>query len=512
MMNASSEYEDLDLASFAGPFCSAASSTEVCIVESDPLALPDDRLRLWELREKIFVHDELGRVQMRVPQFSRYLFELFKPVTVAGKLFVYDNTSGLYRLNVHYVEAEIQRQVDAIGYSGPVFSLKRDLLSRVEDFRVREESPFDQVMGIPVLDCVVELREDGGVDLIPYGPSLFVRSRAATKYVGCPAEFPEGEKFFREISCNDPDWVRDVFRVIGYCLLAGNPSQKFFVFHGSGGNGKGVLIEWVMRVLGDLAGRVSPRELFVSNAAQRETGLAAHMHRRLVVVSEAGGGVLNDDLVKRVTGDGAVSLNAIYAGEAEYRVNATMVMVTNSLPVFSSGGKGMMRREVCVPFDLDVAPDAQDDGLLDRLSTPEGNRWLLGRMIAGALEYVGCAQKPGFWRSFCPRILRDSQTVLGQQDSLGEFVRVCLVREEGARTPGQAVFAHWYAWEFGDEQAVHEERGGRGLRRNVRAADLYAGLRVRGIDVRRRMRVCGKMESNVVMDWRFVGEGEVVAD
>ena len=221
--------------------------------------------------------------------------------------------------------------------------------------------------------------------------------------------------------------------------------------------------------------------------------------------------MLNDDLMKRITGDTAVSLNAIYAGEAEYRVNATMVMVTNSLPVFSSGGKGMMRREVCVPFDLDLPPDAQDDRLLDRLSTPEGNRWLLEKMIAGAQEYVGCVQKPGFWRSFCSRILRDSQTVLGQQDSLGEFVRVCLVPEEGARIPGREVFARWYAWEFGDEQVVHEERGGQGLRRNVRAADLYAGLRVRGIDVRRRMRVCGKMESNVVMDRRFVDEEKDVA-
>ncbi|MDE2524755.1 MAG: hypothetical protein O0X96_06475, partial [Methanocorpusculum sp.] len=64
-------------------------------------------------------------------------------------------------------------------------------------------------------------------------------------------------------------------------------------------------------------------------------------------------------------------------------------------------------------------------------------------------------------------------------------------------------FARWYAWEFGDEQEVHEARGGKGLRRNVSAAELYAGLRMRGVEVRKRMRVGRKLETNVLMDWRL---------
>ncbi|MDU9376185.1 hypothetical protein McpSp1_07780 [Methanocorpusculaceae archaeon Sp1] len=505
-MNINSEYQDVDLASFAGPICPAESSAEVCIVESDPLALPKNTLRLGELRADIFYADDLGRCRVRSLSFSQYLCELFRPVTVGGKLFVYDAETGLYAENARTVESEIQRLVDASGYTGPVRDMKSDLLSRVTDFRVRSVSPFDQVMGIPAADCVVEFGEDGCVSKVPYGPSLFVRSRAATSFADAPASFPEGEKFFAEISCGDPDWVRDVFKIIGYCLLLGNPSQKFFVFHGSGGNGKGVLIEWVMRVLGELAGRVSARELFVNSSSQRETSLASHVHRRLLVVSEAGGGVLNDDLVKRLTGDANVVLNAIYRGEAEYRVNGTLVFVTNSLPMFSTGGRGMMRREVCVPFDLDVPVEMQDEGLLERLATPEGNRWLFAKLVAGAQEYVDAESKAGFWASLCSRITGDSRTVIAGQDSLGEFVRVCLVPEEGARTPGRVVFERWYSWEFGDEQGMHESRGGRGLRRNVSASELYSGLRLRGVEVQRRMRVSGRLESNVLVGWRLRDE------
>ncbi|MCZ0861251.1 hypothetical protein O0S10_08470 [Methanocorpusculum sp. MG] len=493
----------MDLASYAGSFSAETTTTEICVLEENPFALPDNRLRLEMLRAEILYYDEAGLPKVKIPAFSAYLVELFKPVTVSGVLWVYDRKTGLYKQNDHYVEAEIQRVLDAMLYRGPVVSLKKDLVSRLTDYRVVEESPFDLVAGIPALDCVVEPGPDGGVSLIPYGPSLFVRVRAATRFADAPESFPEGERFFREISCDDPEWVRDVFRVLGYCLLRGNPSQKFFVLHGSGGNGKGVLIEWVMRAVGQLAGRVAPRELFCGNRAERETTLAGNAHRRLLVVSEAGGGVLNDDLLKRVTGDAAVMLNAIYAGEREYVMCGTLVFVTNSLPVFSSGGKGMMRREVCIPFDLDVAPDAQDEELLERLATPEGNRWLLSKMVAGALEYVRAESKSAFWGSLCARIRGDSREVLAGQDSLGEFVRVCLVREEGARTPGREVFARWYAWEFGDEQEVHEARGGRGLRRNVSAAELYAGLRMRGVEVRKRMRVGRKLETNVLMDWRL---------
>ena len=500
------EYAEMDLASYAGPITSPGSSTEICVVAEDPLAKKDERLRLGELREAIFYTDEFGRKQVTVPAFSAYLTMLFCPVTVSGVLWVYDRETGLYRKNDHVVEAEIQKLLDEALYRGPVVALKKDLLSRLTDARVWEESPFDQVAGIPALDCVVEPQPDGEVIPVPYGPNLFVRCRAATPYSNAPACFPEGEQFFREISCNDPAWERDVFRILGYCLLMGNPSQKFFVFHGTGGNGKGVLMEWVLQAIGQLGGRVASRELFSGNLAGRETTLAAHAHRRLLVASEAGGGVLNDELLKRLTGDAVVTLNAIYAGEREYRMNGTLVFVTNAPPVFSSGGKGMLRREMCVPFDLDVPPDAQDEGLPERLATPEGNRWLLGKMIAGALEYVRTADKPQFWRSFCPRITGDSRKVLAGQDSLGEFVRTCLVPEKGARTPGREVVARWYAWEFGDEQEMHESRGGRGLRRNVNAAELYAGLRMRGIDVRKRMRVDGKPETNVLMDWRLADE------
>ena len=41
---------------------------------------------------------------------------------------------------------------------------------------------------------------------------------------------------------------------------------------------------------------------------------SAHAHRRLLVVSEEDVGVLNDELLKRLTGDSVVPLNAICTG------------------------------------------------------------------------------------------------------------------------------------------------------------------------------------------------------
>lgn len=42
---------------------------------------------------------------------------------------------------------------------------------------------------------------------------------------------------------------------------SGKPVAEYFMFHGTGGNGKSVLMEWVLRMPDQLATRVSSRGL-----------------------------------------------------------------------------------------------------------------------------------------------------------------------------------------------------------------------------------------------------------
>ena len=484
---------------------------EVCVVDDPEERLKPEKYRL-ELaghRDEIFYPDELGRTMVRLAPFLHYLEARFKPVTYQGKLYIYDIPTGLYHLHRGEIGSAIEHVFDEQGYPGPIRHMKRELLERMADRKIACENPFDKVEGIPVQNCVLEIAKDGTLTREQYMPSHFIRCRAAAPFLFEQTGFSEGERFFREISCNDPEWVRDLFRILGYCLLPGNPAQKYFVFHGVGGNGKSVLMEWVLRTIDGLGARISARELFSGNVAQRETSLANNLHRRLLVASEAGpgAGTLNEDLLKRLTGDAAVSLNAIYRGEEVHTVNACLIFLANLPPAMQAGGKAMQRRQVCVPFDLDVPVAQQDPGRIDRLATPEGNQWLLARMVEGAQEYVREGCSGAFWDGFCARIRDDSRSVFAMQDSVSAFVENALVRDGTARTPGSEVFSRWYSWEYGDDQHLFEEKGGRGLHSRVPSKKFYAELRSAGVLMARRMRVNGRVMSNVLMGWRLRTDG-----
>lgn len=485
---------------------------EVRVVDTEEETLKPYRftLELAQFRDQIFYLDEAGGTRILLVPLVRYLETRFKPVTWKEKLYVYDIPTGLYREHHGEIGSAVEEICDAQGYPKPLRYLKRELVDRMKDRKVAREDPFDKICGIPVQNCILEFSADGSITREQYQPCHYVRCRALAPYLEDPPEFAEGEKFLREISCDDPAWVRDLFRILGYCLLPGNRAQKYFVFHGIGGNGKSVLMEWVLRTLDQLAARISSRELFSGNTAQRETSIANNIHRRLLVASEAGGagtGKLNDDLMKRLTGDAAVSLNTIYRGEEMHEVNACLILLANVPPPMQNGGKAMQRRQVCVPFDLDLPPEAQDPGLPDRLMTPEGNRWLLAQMIRGAQECIREECSGEFWESFCPRIRNDSRDVFAVQDAVADFVVHELVMDETARTPGAAAFSRWYSREFGDDQELFEERGGRGLRVPVTAAKFYAELRAHGVEMRKKMRVNNRVMSNVLIGWRLRAGG-----
>lgn len=478
---------------------------EPILVEDDPLALPDYRLELYNHRNAIFYPDDYGRIQIKISAFAAYLSVLFKPVTYKGRLYIYNIRTGLYLEHTGEIPAEIQRICDESGYGGKVIPLKNELLSRMEDRMVLTKSPFDKVSGVPLKNCVLQIEEHGELIKIPYGPHLFVTCRAETEFhdnTPIP-DFPEGEKFFAKISMGDAAWTNDLMKILGYAFLLGNPAQKYFVLYGTGGNGKGVLIEWILRAMGDLCARVSSREFLATNMSQRETSIAKNLHKRVIIASELGGGRLNDDLLKRLTGDASVSLNVIYRGEDEYCVHATPILVTNLLPSFDSGGSAMLRRQIAVPFKLQVPVHEQDPNLLERLSTPEGNRWLLAKIIAGAVLYMKTARKAEFWDTLSPDIQAGTSESFAVQDPVGAFVKSELVYEEGARTPGRVVFERWYEQECGDVQRLHEKSGGRGILRNVDVKKFYDGLRANGVEIKKRMRISKVMECNVLMNQRL---------
>lgn len=365
------------------------------------------------------------------------------------------------------------------------------------------------------LDTADLLAFDNGV-LPPSGefrehrPGDYITTCIPTPYIPAAAEsnFPPGEKFFEEISCGDPAWVESMFTLLGYCLLRGNRDQVFFVFKGSGANGKSALTSWIEKAFGNVVGHVLPRELQTNNRDQRQTTLANTVSRcRFILVDEKGGGTMDDDAVKPIVDGGHVALNKIQTGAAVYPVVGTLIMITNNLPKFSEGGIPMKRRQIAIPFDMDLPVSRQDPLLLNKLATPEGNAWLVAKVVTRMLSFLPTGER--IRDHLCPRMEQFTDEAIFEQDDIARFIRENLVRDPEVKTPGADVFERYYREKYGDELELAERLNIRGLStlRGNEAGEFYAGLKAHGIQMSPRCRR-GKADGggyarNVVIGWRL---------
>lgn len=350
-----------------------------------------------------------------------------------------------------------------------------------------------------------------------HDPGDHITAVIPTPYVPDAADFPRGEEFLHQISCNDPAWVESLFLILGYCLLWGNPEQVFFVFMGFGANGKGVLLTWLDRALGGAVATVNGQELRANNRDQRQTSLAEAISRRRIIISrEAGSEVLDDEMIKQITGEERVSLKKIRTGTEEYRVAATLIMVTNHLPIFANGGKSMQRREIAVPFEYDLPVSRQDPDLINKLATPEGNAWLVSRIVSAMLQHRKRAGG-GIRESLCPRMLEFSHGAVLEQDETQRFILENLTHEAGAKTPGREVYACWYEWKYGEVQEFADLRSKDGFaglvsKNPIEANTLYTALKAHGIPITPKGRYGTGTARNMLIGWRLRTDKDGVAE
>jgi hypothetical protein len=109
-----------------------------------------------------------------------------------------------------------------------------------------------------------------------------------TKTTACGARggCPEFLRFMRRITGGDVELVAYLQRVFGYGLTGLTREHALFFAHGTGANGKSVLLATVTGVLGDYH-RTAPIETFVASTGERHpTDLAGLRGARLVTATE----------------------------------------------------------------------------------------------------------------------------------------------------------------------------------------------------------------------------------
>ncbi|MFI1287428.1 phage/plasmid primase, P4 family [Streptomyces sp. NPDC020792] len=202
------------------------------------------------------------------------------------------------------------------------------------------------------------------------------------------ATCPMWDKFLAGVM-PDPDRRAYLARVVGYSLTACTGEQVMFIHHGEGQNGKGVFMRVVMALLGDYAQAVPASTLMAKHGdGGIPNDIARMVGKRLLSTSETGrtaegrGKPLDEELVKRLTGEDPVSARFLNAEFFEFKPVGKIHLATNHLPDVS-GSHSMARRLQDIGWDVIVPPAKRIQGLAEKI---------LAREAAGVLNWAirGC--------------------------------------------------------------------------------------------------------------------------
>lgn len=281
------------------------------------------------------------------------------------------------------------------------------------------------------------------------------------------------KQFLKEVFKDRQELIDYLQRLIGYSLTGMTTEQIFAIFHGSGANGKSTLLDVLLEVFADYM-TTTPFSTF---AVQRNQGIRndlADLHNvRLVATSESSEGQrLNEELVKRATGDASIKSRFLFKEFFTYKRKFKIIMSVNHLPKIRGTDHAIWRRVRCIPFDAVFEGENCDLNLKEKLlaEAPGILAWaVLGSMLWHDMG-LGC---PDAVKAATSQYKED-------EDTLGCFLKECCDLDPMHTQPARPMYLSFKEYCGGktiSEKAFSKNMEARGYtKRRPKTGVLWSGL------------------------------------
>ncbi|WP_329295531.1 DNA primase family protein [Streptomyces sp. NBC_01455] len=222
-------------------------------------------------------------------------------------------------------------------------------------------------------------------------PLTDMHSRATT--VG-PQKMPipRWDSFLRDTFGGDEkglETTRFLHLLLGYSVTGDVGAQVLPFLYGSGANGKSVLLDVMMQVLGDYANAAPPGFLMEKGKFTEHSTELTELHgRRIVVCSELKpNDKFNEARVKLLTGGDAITARRMRQNFFTFTPTHKLWLLGNHRPEVGTGGYAFWRRMRLIPFERKVPDERKIDNLAAELVRDEGPG-ILQWLIEGAQLYL----------------------------------------------------------------------------------------------------------------------------
>ena len=343
--------------------------------------------------------------------------------------------------------------------------------------------PVDAFDGNPWL-----LNTPGGVvdlktgTLQPNDPShLFTKQTAVAPRV---TETPKWHTFLKEATGGDGALEAYLQRLVGYCLTGSTREHVLAFLYGSGGNGKGVFLNTIVRALGSYASVAAMDTFTASRNDKHPTDLAALAGSRLVTAQETQEGRSWDEAkVKSISGGDPVSARFMRQDFFTYIPQFKLLFAGNHKPRLHNVDAAMKRRFHLVPFT--ARPKVVNRNLSDDLVAE----------LPGVLQWAveGCLMWQAEGLNPPASVRAATEDYFLDEDAQGRWM---LERADPSPevTAAKDLYADWCAWcsENGEEpgslRTFNSQLRGRGIAEGRTAS-------ARGFNLALRRRVTEEFRS-----------------
>jgi P4 family phage/plasmid primase-like protien len=320
---------------------------------------------------------------------------------------------------------------------GQVASLLKASRS-VNDDRLRfVETP------LPVINCLngeLWIAADGSVKLRKHKAASYLRHCLNVDYdpsAKCPQYDKAIKEIFSRAQPTSKGMVRHWNEVVGYMIQHRREIGAVIILKGGGSNGKTVLMQTALKLLGD--NLISAQRI---ESLENQFALGNLMGKLLLLDDDVKAGIrLPDGQLKKISEAKTVTGEHKHGPQFNFTIRSLPVLLCNNVPSLADMSHGMRRRLMVIPFDRTFTEKEKDDELFPSIWKSEMSG-VLNRAIKGLQRVLrrGMRFKP-------PKAVRAAaETWLAEANPLPAFVQECCAREPSASYLLAGFYAAYVEW------------------------------------------------------------------
>lgn len=320
-----------------------------------------------ENEEKFFRKEDNKQPKFHHDEFAEYIMSKFHVVNINNRLHIYND--GIYLDDERLIKRVMVTQIPKLRrvQQSEVLEYLRTMAPEKE-----EETPYL----IPLKNGVYDIKNE---QLLPHTPNLIFTSRFNVNYdIEAKSEIVTEALF--TIGNEDSEVVEMFTQIFGYLLFKQNFLGKSFLFVGSGGNGKSLLLRMMQALVGN------ENTSSVSLQALTEQFNVSSLHHKLLNAGDDIPLKSVDDasnFKKLSTGEPVL---AAFKGQDVFAFSnyAKLVFSANGIPRWYENSNGVFDRLIIVPFNARIRGTSKEDPHLpEKVTTEEAKSYLFNVALQG---------------------------------------------------------------------------------------------------------------------------------